>query len=95
MLLRAMDMCTHAITDPQATALQKYLDTDSDCNIEDILEDWERSAVRWSRLHLPNGQVARSAWKECIKPLENVRMARNVKVSHFTDVRTNINFELV
>jgi hypothetical protein len=33
--------------------------------------------------------------KKCIKPLENVRMARNIKVSHFTDVRTNIDFELV
>jgi hypothetical protein len=94
-LLRAMDTCARAITDPQAAALQKYLDTDPDCNVEDIPENWEPSAVRWSRLRLPNGQVARSAWKECIKPLENVRMARNIKVSHFTDVRTNINFELV
>ena len=35
---------------------------------------------RWARLRLPNGQIARSAWKECLKPLEKVRMARNVKV---------------
>jgi hypothetical protein len=34
---------------------------------------------RWARLCLPNGQIARSAWKEeGIR--ENIRMARNVKV---------------
>jgi hypothetical protein len=36
--------------------------------------------VRWARLRLPNGQIARSAWKELRKPLNKVRMARNVKV---------------
>jgi hypothetical protein len=55
-----MDTCARPITDPQATALQKYLDTDPDCNIEDIPENCEPSVVRWSWLYLPNGQVARS-----------------------------------
>lgn len=36
--------------------------------------------ARWARLHLPNGQVARSRWKETRKPLTKVRTARNVKV---------------
>jgi hypothetical protein len=40
---------------------------------------WPR-IIRWARLRLPNGQIARSAWKEKMKPLEAVRMARNVKV---------------
>jgi hypothetical protein len=35
---------------------------------------------RWSRLWLPNGQIARSAWKEKESYAENVRMSRNVKV---------------
>ncbi|KAI0748599.1 hypothetical protein C8Q80DRAFT_1103617 [Daedaleopsis nitida] len=35
---------------------------------------------KWSRLHLPVDQVARSAWKECRKPLSDLRIARCVKV---------------
>ncbi|KAG1741395.1 hypothetical protein EDD22DRAFT_786704 [Suillus occidentalis] len=35
----------------------------------------------WVRLWLPNGQVAHCAWKETLKPVEKVRMARNVKVT--------------
>ncbi|KIJ63712.1 hypothetical protein HYDPIDRAFT_91823, partial [Hydnomerulius pinastri MD-312] len=31
-------------------------------------------------LRLPNGQIARSAWKELQRPLEKVRIAHNVKV---------------
>ncbi|KAG1792516.1 uncharacterized protein HD556DRAFT_1239417 [Suillus plorans] len=34
---------------------------------------------RWARLLLPNGQVARSAWRETLKSLEQTRMSRNVK----------------
>ncbi|KAG2146318.1 hypothetical protein DEU56DRAFT_731694, partial [Suillus clintonianus] len=34
---------------------------------------------RWARLRLPNGQIARCAWKEKLKRAENVRMSRNVK----------------
>ncbi|KAF7329710.1 hypothetical protein MKEN_00234200 [Mycena kentingensis (nom. inval.)] len=35
--------------------------------------------LRWGRLRLPNGQIARSAWKESHKGLTRVRMARNVR----------------
>jgi hypothetical protein len=31
-------------------------------------------------LALPNGQIARSRWKERERELENIRMARNVQV---------------
>lgn len=49
---------------------------------------------RWAQLLLPNGQIARSRWREELKPLEKTRMSRNVKVCfvyklvyslHFTD----------
>jgi hypothetical protein len=40
------------------------------------------SVQRWARLRIPTGQVARCRWKESLKPLEMVRMARNVKVDH-------------
>ncbi|KAJ3473032.1 hypothetical protein NLI96_g13163 [Meripilus lineatus] len=42
---------------------------------------------RWARLRLPNGQVARSLWKEGQRPLEGLRIARNVKASiEFTQI---------
>jgi hypothetical protein len=37
--------------------------------------------ARWAWLCLPNGQVAKSRWKETQKPLNKVWMSRNVKVS--------------
>ena len=36
--------------------------------------------VRWARLQLPNGQIARSLWKEKEKLPGGLRKARNVKV---------------
>jgi hypothetical protein len=41
------------------------------------------AAVRWGRLRLPNGQIARSLWTEQSKPIDKIRMARNVKVINF------------
>ncbi|KAF9786834.1 hypothetical protein BJ322DRAFT_1106936 [Thelephora terrestris] len=35
--------------------------------------------VRWARLKLPNGQIARSLWKEKEKCFDQLRKARNVK----------------
>jgi len=40
---------------------------------------------RFARLLLPNGQIARSWWQEKKRPIEKVRMARNVKVSCILD----------
>ncbi|KAK7006971.1 hypothetical protein R3P38DRAFT_2555109 [Favolaschia claudopus] len=39
-------------------------------------------AVRWARLRLPSGQVARSLWKEAHRQLNKLRIARNVKYIH-------------
>jgi len=36
---------------------------------------------KWARLRLPNGQIARSAWREALRPPEQIRISRNVKVS--------------
>ena len=38
---------------------------------------------RWARLLLPNGQIARSAWRELLRTSENVRIARMIKVLFF------------
>jgi hypothetical protein len=35
---------------------------------------------RWARVRLPNGQIARSAWRELVKQHTNIRISRNVKV---------------
>ncbi len=36
--------------------------------------------ARWARLRLPNQQIARSLWKESMKPIQKCRTSRNVKV---------------
>ncbi|KZV79484.1 hypothetical protein EXIGLDRAFT_578030, partial [Exidia glandulosa HHB12029] len=61
----------------ERAALRRYLDLQT-C---DIPPNWETKLrlVKWARLRLPNGQIARSAWKESLKPLHKVRMSRNVK----------------
>ncbi|KIJ57914.1 hypothetical protein HYDPIDRAFT_184253 [Hydnomerulius pinastri MD-312] len=42
---------------------------------------------RWARVQLPNGQIARSAWREKLKQLDKLRIARMIKVNwRFADV---------
>ena len=75
-LLRARDRTHRPMRDCETIALRNYLGNDTislDGNLSPRI-------VRWARLHLPNGQVARSSWKEKLKPLTKLRMARNVKV---------------
>lgn len=76
-LLRAKDNVRRSISTLEKAAFATYL---RDHHNIDPGDDWAPVLVRWARLRLPNGQVARSAWKEKLKPLEKVRMARNVKV---------------
>ena len=77
-LLRAMEKGLYRLRDCEADALKLYL-----MDIEhDVPSDWCPSVTRWARLRLPNGQIARSSWKEKLKPLEKLRIARNVKVSY-------------
>lgn len=75
-LLRALEKSPRLVNPCEADALRAYLRE----NGESVPDGWCPSVRRWARLRLPNGQVARSAWKEKSKPLIKVRMARNVKV---------------
>ncbi|KAG6825417.1 hypothetical protein H0H92_003754 [Tricholoma furcatifolium] len=75
-LLRAMDSCARSITDLEAAAFQDFL------GAENVPYSWPPRLVRWARLRLPNGQVARSLWKESQKAMSKVRMARNVKLTY-------------
>ncbi|KAG1839882.1 hypothetical protein DFJ58DRAFT_718471 [Suillus subalutaceus] len=42
---------------------------------------------RWARLLLPNGQIAWSVWRETLKPLDQTRTSRNVKIKYHGEVR--------
>ncbi|KAJ7768053.1 hypothetical protein DFH07DRAFT_718002, partial [Mycena maculata] len=73
-LLRARDEHKHHIDGEAGRVIREYLEEAGTGRIRGNL-----AVARWARLRLPNGQIARSAWKEKRKPLNKVRMARNVK----------------
>lgn len=76
-LLRAKDKASRNIPDCEKNTLITYLNDTHNLSLSD---DWCPTITRWARLRLPNGQVARSTWKENLKPINKVRMARNIKV---------------
>ncbi|KDQ52675.1 hypothetical protein JAAARDRAFT_198028 [Jaapia argillacea MUCL 33604] len=74
-LLKAMDTKARPTTESEGIALEKFMETEGD------IRQWRTCPLqRWARLRLPNGQIARSLWKEGLKPLEDVRIARKVKL---------------
>jgi hypothetical protein len=75
-LLTATDTAARQVDEFEAVALRKYLISAG--HPPSTL--WVPIVTRWSRIRLPNGQVARSAWKEKLKPIEKLRCARAVKV---------------
>jgi hypothetical protein len=78
-LLRARDKTAQQLSEDEEAAVRTYFQNIvGDLEIESI--DTHPRVTRWSRLRLPNGQVARSAWKECLKTITQVRIARQVKV---------------
>ena len=77
-LLRAQDRYDQAMTVCEARALGIYIQKMSG-NMP--VPMFCPKIARWARLRLPNGQVARSRWKESKKPLNKIRTSRNVKVS--------------
>ncbi|KAJ7513079.1 hypothetical protein B0H11DRAFT_1843533 [Mycena galericulata] len=75
-LLTAMDSAARQVNEFESTAIKSYLTAAGQ-----VLEDtWTPLVVRWSRIRLPNGQVARSTWKESLKSIEQLRCARQVKI---------------
>jgi hypothetical protein len=67
-LLRAKDRTARLVEGKAGEAIKRYISDVSG----DIAMDWNPQVVRWARLRLPNGQVARSAWKEMLKPLNRI-----------------------
>jgi hypothetical protein len=77
-LLRAKERTFYKLSREYLTALEIFLLRAYNMILP---EGTSVSVQRWARLSLPTGQVARSRWKENLKPLDKVRMARNVKVN--------------
>ncbi|OBZ70829.1 hypothetical protein A0H81_09275 [Grifola frondosa] len=83
-LLRARDVRDRNVTHEEAAAIREFFPNEP--------SDWTPQVMRWARLCLPNGQVARSMWKEGRKQPDKVRMSRNVKIIendnvHFAEVQ--------
>jgi hypothetical protein len=77
-LLGARDKYAHCACDKDASAICSYFTR----HFQGMLDpEWKPRFFRWARLHLPNGQIVRSLWKEKNKPLDKVRISRNVMVS--------------
>ncbi|KAG2738243.1 hypothetical protein P692DRAFT_201858104 [Suillus brevipes Sb2] len=72
-LLRARDRKPRRMPTAQATLISNFLGRPAP------------PIRRWSRLRLPHGQIARSAWKETESSAEFIRISRNVKF-HRNDV---------
>lgn len=76
-LLCAKDETPRQISEAEAVAFCHYL------VMQDGLIDMNHTSMkltRWARLRLPNGQIAHSAWKENMKPLDRVHISCNVKM---------------
>lgn len=82
-LLRARDNASRGVRQCEADAIKLYMEHER----EEFSNDWEPDVVRWARLKLPNGQIARSAWKETEKSVVNQRISRNVQVKFIVGVR--------
>ncbi len=81
-LLRAAEETSHKLPEIEATVLVDFMQERN----ADITANWlqQPKLAKWARLQLPNGQIARSLWKEQTKTLEQLRTSRNVKVRNLT-----------
>ncbi|KZV85657.1 hypothetical protein EXIGLDRAFT_622775 [Exidia glandulosa HHB12029] len=80
-LLRAKESRSSSPSPAEAAALEQYLRSAG----IDLPLDWTPTVQRWARLQLPNGQVVRSAWKECLKAPDALRRARDIRLSIIPD----------
>ncbi len=79
--LRALERSRSSLRPVEARAFFDYFMRTDPCRVEgETRWTYRTSLRRWARVRLPNGQVARCAWKEHRKALCRLRMARCVKV---------------
>ncbi len=79
-LLRAAEDTAHRLPENKKTVLVEFMREQS-TNASDKWLQCPKLA-KWAHLCLPNGQIARFAWKEQLKTLAQLRTSRNVKVCH-------------
>ena len=85
-LLRKRDKAAHAVRECEADSIRTYL---TDALGDAAVLRWSGTVIRWARVRLPNGQVARSLWGESDRK-RRPRRARNVTVNFlflWNDVR--------
>ena len=75
-LLGPKDNKPYDLSPAERTVLALYQDT-----LSDHIAPTERSVYRWGRLRLPNGQLARSRWKEVDRSSKLARTDRILKVN--------------
>lgn len=90
-LLRAMDRYRRKLPAAEARAFYDYFAIwMPDLCVDDDRDAFKFELRKWARMRIPNGTVARSAWKECLKPLSRLRMARCVKVRKYPSYHRNL-----
>lgn len=75
-LLRPKDTAARPMADPEGEAFSHFLEAAGAA----LRPGGDYDVTKWGRLRLPNSQIARSAWKETRKAINQIRMSRNVKV---------------
>jgi hypothetical protein len=83
-LLCAKAKTAHYIMGPAGVAILAYYKELAP--LEEFNPGYTPRIIRWARLRLPSGQIARSAWKEKMKAIDCVRTARNVKVFFYVSI---------
>ncbi|KAI0644787.1 hypothetical protein C8Q79DRAFT_1071796 [Trametes meyenii] len=81
-LLRALDHSARTVPKEESQAFFEFFSRHAPqlmINSEYSRDSFVYKPRKWARIRLPNGLVARSAWKECTKPLSKLRVARCVK----------------
>ncbi|KAI0632910.1 hypothetical protein C8Q77DRAFT_1218345 [Trametes polyzona] len=78
--LRALDFTECWVSNVKAAVFHKYLLVHGHQPAVRV-DHFSFQVQKWAHLHLPNDQVARSAWKENLKPLSKICIARIVQVS--------------
>lgn len=81
-MLRARDACPRWVPPVEAAPFHRYL-TEIGHPPPEAIGEYAIQVQKWARVRLPNDQVARSEWKESLKPLCKIRIARVVQARQF------------
>ena len=86
-LLRACQNTAEPVVDAEANTILKYWEQKGWPN----QDKWPRGVKRWSRLRLPNGQIARSKWYEShsTRPLRKTTCVKVCNITFFFAFKAN------